>query len=66
MLLKRNAELLQQLAAKNFKDSAPVCQRKRTTCSSASQRLGFPQDVMQWRKMLCAVVKETQFSFAKL
>ena len=23
------------------------------------------QDVMQWRKMLCAVVKETQFSFAK-
>jgi hypothetical protein len=64
MLLKRKAEL-QQLAAKNFKVSASVRHRNQTTCSRVSQRLGFPQDVMQWRKMLCAVVKETQFSFAK-
>jgi hypothetical protein len=63
MLLKRKAEM-QQLAAKNFNNNAAVCQWPQTTCSSASQRLGFPQDVMQWRKMLCAVVKETQVSFA--
>jgi len=64
MLLKRKAEL-QQLAAKNFKVSASVRHPLEATCSRASQRLRFPQDVMQWRKMLCAVVKETQFSFAK-
>ena len=64
MLLKRKAEM-QRFAAKNFKDSAPVCQRKQTTCLSASKRLEFPQDVMHWRTMLCTVVKETQFSFAK-
>jgi hypothetical protein len=64
MLLKQEPEM-QQLAAKNFKDSAPVCQRKQTTCLSASKGLGFPQDVMHWRTMLCAAVKETQFSFAK-
>jgi hypothetical protein len=64
MLLKRKAEL-QQLAAKNFKVSARVRHRKQTMRSRASQRLGFPQDVMQWRKMLCTIVKETQFTFAK-
>jgi hypothetical protein len=62
-LLKRKAE--QQLAAKNFKVIASVRHRLEATCSRASQRLRFLQDVMQWRKMLCAVVKETQFSFAK-
>jgi hypothetical protein len=66
MLLRQKAELQsQQPAAKNFKNNAAVCQYRRTTCSRASKKQNFQEDVLRWRTTLCAGVIETQRSFAK-
>jgi hypothetical protein len=65
MLLKR--ELLHWLAVNNFKNSAVVCQCSQTICASASKRAKekFPQDALDWRTMLCAVVRQTHCSIAR-
>jgi hypothetical protein len=47
------------------KELQQQCQWLQTTCSSASKRVKFPEDVLRWRTMLCACAIETQCSFAR-
>ena len=56
-----------ELAAKSYKNTAPVYQCLETTCSRASERTrtSFPKDVLDLRTILCAVVTETQHRFAR-